>query len=178
MRLHRLREEFGDRLVVEWRAFPLRPEPDPSVRYQGTYREAAWQRANELVRGDATFTPWQRADYPNWSLPALEAAKCVARQGADAFERIHLRLYEAFFTHGRNIADRAEVTEVIRESGVDLARFLTDYQGAGARLEVLRDYERALTEHGVRAIPTVIVGSRRLTGLQDVAEYRTAIEAS
>ena len=54
-----------------------------------------------------TFTPWPREDYPHWSLPALRAAKCVARQGPEAFERLHLLLYEALFTRSVNIA-RAE----------------------------------------------------------------------
>jgi predicted DsbA family dithiol-disulfide isomerase len=173
VRLRRLREELGDRLVIEWRAFPLRPQPDPTVRFAGTYREDAWKRCQAMAAGDGvTFTPWARPDYPNWSLPALEAAKCVARQGADAFERLHVRLYEAFFTRGRNIAERAEVTEVVSESGADMDRFRNDYAGGDARDEVLRDYERAITEAGVRAIPTVVSGGRRLVGLSDLAEYR------
>jgi predicted DsbA family dithiol-disulfide isomerase len=177
VRLHRLRDELGDRLQIEWRAFPLRPEPDPSVAYRGTFREVAWRRANAMVQGDASFTPWQRDDFPNWSLPALEAAKCVARQGDDAFERLHLRLYRAFFAEGRNIANRDEVVEVVRESGADLVRFLEDYRRGDARDEVMADYERAAVEHGVRAIPTIIVGRQRLMGLQELAEYRKAIDA-
>lgn len=166
---------MGERLVIEWRAFPLRVEPDPTATFAGTYREEAWKRCNALAGGDGvTFTAWRRADYPNWSLPALEAAKCVARQGPEAFERLHLRLYEAFFTRGRNIADREEVTAIVAESGADLARFAADYAAGDARAEVLRDYERAVSEHGVRAIPTVVTGARRLVGMVDLAEYRKA----
>jgi hypothetical protein len=36
--------------------------------------------------------------------------------------------------------------------------------------------QRAVEEHGVRAIPTVIVNARRLVGLVDVANYRKAAE--
>ena len=176
MRLRRLQDELGDRLVVEWRAFPLRPAPDPTAAFKGTYREDAWRRCHAMARGDGAFTMWSRPDYPNWSLPALEAAKCVARQGPEAFARLHLRRYEAFFTHGRNIADREEVTAVVRESGADMARFAADYAGGTARDEVLHDYERAVSEHGVRAIPIVVVGGRRLVGLVDFAEYRKAVE--
>jgi predicted DsbA family dithiol-disulfide isomerase len=176
VRLRRLSRELEGRLVVEWRAFPLRPAPDPAVTWKGTYREDAWSRCQALAGADATFTPWRGRQYPNWSLPALEAAKCVLRQGADAFERLHLRLYEAFFTHGRNIADRAVVVEVVRESGVDLDRFRADYDRGDARQDVLRDLERAVTEHGVRAIPTVVIGERRLTGMMPLASYRQAIE--
>ena len=177
MRLRRLRDELADRLVVEWRAFPLRPAPDPGARFQGTYREEAWRRCQLLARDDGvTFNGWTGATYPNWSLPALEAAKCVARQGAEAFERVHLRLYEAFFTYGRNIADRDEVSAIVRESGADFRRFTTDYTSGEARAEVLRDYEEAVTGHGVRAIPTVVIGARRLVGLTALGEYRSAAE--
>jgi predicted DsbA family dithiol-disulfide isomerase len=163
--------------VIEWRAFPLRSAPDPSATFKGTYREEAWRRCQAMAKGDGvTFTPWTGPHYPNWSLPALEAAKCVGRQGPDAFERLHLRLYEAFFTHGRNVADRDVVAEIVRESGADMERFAVDYASGEARDEVLHDYERAVSEHGVRAIPTVVVGSRRLVGMVDLVEYRKAIE--
>ncbi len=177
MRLRRLRDEFPDRFVVEWRAYPLRPAPDPSARFEGTYREAAWARCQTLAQDDGvTINRWSGATYPNWSLPALEAAKCVARHDAEAFERVHLRLYEAFFTHGRNVADRDEVTAIVRESGADMRRFAADYASGEARHEVLRDYEEAVAEHGVRAIPTVVIGARRLVGLTELAEYRKATE--
>src|SRR5262245_50976962 len=98
---------------------------------------------------DIEFVPWTRDDYPNWSLPALEAAKCVAREGAEAVERVHLRLYEAFFTHGRNIADPEEVAAIVGESGADMARFLADYRRGDARDEVIADYRGAVEEHAV-----------------------------
>jgi predicted DsbA family dithiol-disulfide isomerase len=132
-----------------------------------------------MADGDGlAFTPWTRSDFPNWSLPALEAAKSVARQGRPAFERLHLRLYEAFFTLGRNIANPSEVAEIVRESGADMDRFAADVASGEARTEVVRDYERAVSEHGVRAIPTIVVGGRRLVGLVELAAYRKAAEES
>lgn len=125
------------------------------------------------------FTPWPHAEFPNWSLPALEAAKCVAKQGEEVFTRLHLRLYEAFFTASRNIADRDEVTRIVEESGADMARFAADYASGIGREAVLGDFETAIAE-GVRSIPTVIVAdtARSLVGLADVAQYRAAVEAA
>jgi len=178
VRLRRLKEEMGDDLVIQWKAFPLRPEPDPSVAFKGTYREEGWRRCNAMAAGDGiAFTPWPRDDYPNWSLPALETAKCVALQGAEAFDRLHLRLYEAFFTRSINIAKPEELVDVVRESGADLTRFQSDWESGAAREAVLSDYQEALTRDSVRAIPTIIVeGGRRLTGLVDLPTYRKAIE--
>jgi predicted DsbA family dithiol-disulfide isomerase len=169
---------MGDDLVIEWRAFPLRPEPDPSVRFKGTYREQGWKRCNAMAEPDGIhFTPWPRDDYPNWSLPALETAKCVALQGPELFERLHLRLYDAFFTRSVNIADPDELLPEVRESGADVARFVVDFEAGRGRAPVLDDYEGAVTRDRVRAIPTIIVeGGARLTGLVDLPTYRKAIE--
>ncbi len=179
MRLRRLKNELGDRLTIQWKAFPLRAVPDSAATFKGTYREEAWKRCQAQAASDGiVYTLWSRQDYPQWSLPALEAAKCVAFQGAEAFERLHLKLYEAFFSGGRNIANPDEVTEVVKESGADMERFLTDFKGGTARALVLRDYEEAVTRDGVQAIPTVLVsGGRRVVGLVDFAEYRRVVTA-
>jgi predicted DsbA family dithiol-disulfide isomerase len=177
VRLRRLQDELGDALVIRWKAFPLRPEPEPGVRFRGTYREEGWRRCGAMAAGDGLrYTPWPREDFPAWSLPALEAAACAARQGPEAFARLHLRLYEAFFTRSVNIAEPRELIPVVAESGADMTRFLADFEAGAGRAAVAADLDDALRD-GVRAIPTVILPSgRRLTGLADFATYRKAIE--
>ena len=180
MRLRKLKAELDGRLTVRWRAFPLRPVPDPGVRFQGTYREDAWRRCRDLASDvDAPFRMWERPDFPTCSLPALEAAKCVALQGDAAFEALHLVLYRAFFGDGVNIGQPEEVARVVRTvSEVDFTRFLADYEGGKGRDAVLEDYETAVREHGVRAIPTVVLeDGRRIVGAVPLAEYRRLLSA-
>jgi predicted DsbA family dithiol-disulfide isomerase len=175
VRLRTLRAELGGRLAVRWRAFPLRPVPDPTVRFQGTYREDAWRRCRDLATDvGVTFRLWERPDFPTTSLPALEAAKCVLLQGEAAFEALHLELYGAFFSRGVNIGEREEVAAVVRSvAEVDFARFLADYEAGKGRDAVMEDYETAVREHGVRAIPTVVTADgRRIVGAVPLAEYR------
>lgn len=169
---------MGGALVLEERAFPLRPVPDPSATFKGTGREAGWRRCQALSGDDAAFTPWPHDVYPNWSLPALEAAKCVERQGDHAVDdRLHLRLFEAFFTNSRNIADREEVTRIVQASGADMVRFGKDYAAGAGRDAVIADYRRAVEDDGVQGIPTVIVPEtgERVVGLADLATYRRAV---
>jgi predicted DsbA family dithiol-disulfide isomerase len=165
--------------VLEHRAFPLRPAPDPSATFKGTYREESWRRCAAMSAADGiVFTPWPHADrYPRWSLPALEAARCVARQGPQAFDRIHLRLYEAFFTRSLDIGDPGQVVELVSEAGVDQEQFLADYRGGVGRDGVIADYKTAV-EEGVRAIPTVVFpdSGRAVVGLAELAQYRAAVE--
>ncbi len=180
MRLRQLQTELGDRLALCWRAFPLRPTPDPTVTFKGTYREEGWRRCQALAKDTGvTFRMWERPDFPTSSMPALEAAKCVARQGEALFEALHLRLYRAFFGEGVNIGVPEEVVGVVRTvPGLDTTRFLADYEAGKGRQPVLDDYEAAVREHGVRAIPTVILPTgRRIVGAVSLAEYRRALAA-
>ena len=125
-----------------------------------------------------TFTMWARDDYPTWSLPALEAAKCVALQGDDAFERVHLLLFESFFSKGINIGKREEVIEIVRSAGVEMERFLKDYDAGTARAKVMREYEEALTTYQVNSIPTVIFGgNQRVIGATPLEEYLKILAA-
>ena len=177
--LQSLNQEFGGTLRVESRAFPLRPVPDPSVKFKGTPREAGWRRCGQMSEPDGIrFTPWPHEEYPSWSVPALEAAKCVAKQGDEAFDRLHLRLYEAFFTESRNIADPAEVQRIVAAAGADMDRFAADYAAGLGREALIGDFEAARAQHAEQVIPTVIVveTGRTLVGLADVATYRAAIE--
>ena len=164
--------------MIEHRAFPLRPAPVSPVPFKGTYREAGWQRCGAMSAVDGiTFTPWPHATMPNWSLPALEAAKCVMRQGEDLFERVHPRLYEAYFTKSLNIAEPGVVADIVAAEGVDMPRFTADLDAGAGREAVVKDYEAAVAE-GVRSIPTVIVPQtgRVLVGLVDAAAYRAAVD--
>ena len=125
-----------------------------------------------------TFTPWPHATMPGFSLPALEAAKCAAKQGEEVFERVHRALFEAYFTRSLDISDAAVLARVVGEAGGDVARLEADLAAGFARQAVMADYEAAVTEHHVRAIPTVILPEtgRALVGLADLATYRAAIE--
>ena len=132
-----------------------------------------------MSAGDATFTPWPHDDYPNWSLPALEAAKCVALQGDPAVDdRLHLGLFEAFFTKSHNIAKPEEVTRIVEAAGAEMPRFRADYEAGAGRELVLRDYRTAIEEDGVQGIPTVIVPETgdRLVGLVDLETYRRVVK--
>jgi predicted DsbA family dithiol-disulfide isomerase len=149
------------------------------VPFRGTYREEGWRRCDQMSVGDGiAFTPWPHATLPGFSLPALEAAKCAAKQGEAVFEATHLKLYEAFFTRSLDISDAAVLEGIVAEAGGDLGRFVADRDAGFAREAVIADYEAAVSEHGVRAIPTVIVPDtgRALVGLADLATYRRALE--
>jgi len=115
---------------------------------------------------------WTRPDFPQWSLPALEAAKCAELQGPEAFERMHFGLFKAFFSEGVNIGRAEEVIEVARRAGLGTDRFLSDYQGGSQRNRVLEEHVQAIQRYRVRAIPTVIIGEAPpIVGAVPLREY-------
>src|SRR3989442_5206310 len=93
------------------------------------------------------FTPWPPGELPGFSLPALEAAKCVAKQGDEVFERVHRGLYEAFFTHSRNIADPEAVAAIVAAAGADMERFAADFEAGTRREARIRDSQAAVIAH-------------------------------
>ena len=167
-------------MVIEHRAFPLRPAPAASVPFTGTYREEGWRRCGAMAAADGiVFTPWPHGSLPRWSVPALATAKCVAKLGDQALtERVHLALYEALFTRSLDISDLDVLATVVGEQGGDAARVRADLEAGIGRDEVLADYEAAVGEHGVRAIPAVIVPATgsAIVGLAEAAVYRAAVE--
>ena len=178
MRLRKIEERFRGRLVIERRSFALRPTPDPSIRFRGTYREQGWQRAARLAAPDEVrFTMWQRDDFPAWSIPALAAAKCASFQSQEALERMHYALFEAFFTRGMNIANAAEIFTVAEECQLDMDRFRIDYASGEGQKLAAEEYEASVNRLMVTAVPTVFFGQARVVGAVPLQEYLRVLES-
>ena len=177
MRLRTIEERFGDRVSIERRSFALRPAPDPTAKFRGTYREQGWQRAARLAAADGvTYKMWERDDFPTWSLPALAAAKCAAFQGKEVYDRMHYGLFEAFFTRGMNIANREEILAVARECGLDMDRFTADYESQEGHKFAVEEYEQAVNRFMVTAVPTVFFGDVRVVGAVPLQEYLQVLD--
>ena len=120
---------------------------------------------------------WERDDYPNWSLPALEAAKCAALQSAKAFDDLHFRLFRGFFEQGVNIAKPEEVLELARQAPLDFNRFVVDFESGLTRRGILDEYTEAVNTYMVDAIPTVIFnGAESIVGAVPIEEYEKVLE--
>lgn len=120
---------------------------------------------------------WQRDDYPHWSLPALEAAKCAALQSHAAFDDLHFRLFGAFFEQGVNIAKTDEIMSLAQQAPLDYDRFVDDFTSGVTRRAIMEEYEEALNTYWVHAIPTVVFNdSERVVGAVPVEEYLKVLE--
>ena len=76
----------------------------------------------------------------------------------DRFLVAHRELFNARHVHGRKIADREVVADVLQQAGVDAAAVLTEIDG-GEPLDIVRkEHEAAVADFDVWGVPTVIAG--------------------
>jgi predicted DsbA family dithiol-disulfide isomerase len=174
VRLADVTAEFGDRVSVHWRAFPLIPGQQPGRRATEKTREGRLKVAADEPR--ARFAPPALdTPLPSSSVPAQIAAKCAERQGA--FERFHERLFVAQFHDNADIGRHDVLRGLARECALDLERFAHDYASEETYQAVLQDCAEGAGWFGVSALPTVILDEKlSLVGAVPVERYRALIE--
>ena len=139
MRLAEVEQEYGDRIRLHWRAFPLIPDDKPGRLATEKTQEGRRRVAAEEPR--ARFAPPAAGiDLPASSMPALVAAKCAERQSDAAFRRLHDGLFLAHFRDNLDIGKPAVLWRLAGESGLDMARFEQDYAARDAYQAALTDY--------------------------------------
>ena len=174
MRLQKIKERFGDRVTIRWHPFALRPQYDPSpFRFQGSYVEKAWKRISAMAEPEGiTYKMWEKEEFPRWSMPGLEAGVAAQRQGEESFHRFHLALYRSFFIEGQSLIDKDNLVAVARASGLDMPTFLRDIDDPTLQESVRQQCEEATNAYYVSAVPTVIIGRKRLRiGMVPMEEY-------
>ncbi len=176
VRLDRLREDYE--LKVSWCFVEIHPETPAQgmSTSQLGYSQPRWERMmdnlDELAREEGiVFCPRQFTTNSRKALLLAEAAK---ENGADIFYRLHRRLFESFFTGGRNIGDEAVLRDLANEVGVSpqtVQRAWTEDHYV-QRLEL---YLAAAQQLGVCATPTIFFGERqRLDGALPWADFEQA----
>ena len=152
--LERIREELGERVEVEWRAFELRPDPVPTLDPDGEYLRTTWNRAVYPMAERRGMTLRLPPVQPR-SRRALEAAEFARRAGR--FEEMHRALFRAFFEDGRDLDDLEVLLEVGSSAGLDP-------EGLRAALEEGRHTGKVIADRrlahgiGISGVPAMLVG--------------------
>jgi predicted DsbA family dithiol-disulfide isomerase len=139
--LHRVKESYGDRLQMEWHAFPL-------------------EQVNNIQGPE--WRLWEQPDgYRSKGLWALRAGKAARLQGSEPFDRFHIALLQARHDDSRDIADRAVLMDVAGKAGLDLEQFQRDLGDRSLLAKIGEDYERGVQEHGIWGTPTLVFDGGR-----------------
>ena len=176
MRLSLIEREYGARVDLRWRAFPLLPDDRPGRLSTEATRTGRKRARSEEPRARFEL-PAPGTPLPASSLPALTASKAVERQGAAVFEVFHARVFEAHFGDNLDIGRPDILWRLAESSGVDMARFQADTAGGEPHRAVLEDYAEGAGWFGVSALPTVIFDEKvSLVGAVPVERYRLLVD--
>lgn len=177
--LARVREEYGDKVEVDWRAYELRPDPVPTLDPDGEYLHRVWNASVYPMARSLGMTLRLPPVQPR-SRKALEAAEFARERGK--FDEMHTALFKAFFEDGRDIGDVETLLEVGESVGLGRAELRAALEEGRYTEKVVADEELARLLD-VTSVPTMLVTAaseppekgERITGAQP---YGGRIEAA
>lgn len=175
VRLHRVKEEYGDEVNIIWKSRPMVVGDIPDRKISPHSMES---RARAAFEEEGLFNPWdENQPYPSSSMPAQIAGKCALHQGEEAFERFHEAVFRAFFRECRDVSKREVLISLATDTGLDMKRFSTDFEDDERRQEVLADAEEVRSQYHGWGIPLTVVGGRMpIEGAAPTEVYRRAVE--
>ena len=130
-----MKKAYGDDLDITWKNFPL-------------------EQVNSKEGPD--WKLWEQGDsFPSKGLLALKAGEAAKKQGAEKFQKFHVGLLNARHMQ-RKAIDKLEIlTDVAKDAGLDIDKFLEDINDPQALKTIAADYEEAKANYGVFGVPTM-----------------------
>lgn len=174
-RLRRLRGEVDLRML--WRPLPIHGTVPPAGLRRAELgvppdEAAELRRAVESMARELEL-PLEWPDRVVNSYEALQVAEFAKDIDEESFERVHRKLFRAYFAEGRNLGRREELVEVAVAAGLDeeaVARCLED-----ARYEdELRRAEREAERYGIESTPTMLFERFKVVGAAPLDVMRKA----
>lgn len=149
-----VRDAYGERVEIDYRAYELRPDPVPTLDPDGEYLHRVWNTAVYPIAEALGMTLRLPPVQPK-SRRALEAVEYAHEEGR--FSETHDALFRAFFQDGRDLDDLETLLEIGASAGLDedeLRRALDE----GRYTEKVVADEGLAKRLGVFSVPTVLVG--------------------
>ena len=184
--LERALERIGDevRADIHFQPFELNPNMPPegqdiaehiAQKYGSSPEEL--QRNQEAIRerGEAlgfAFNMGKRSRIYN-TFDAHRLLHWAALEGSQ--HALKRALFTAYFTDGRDPSDRDVLIDVAKQAGLDPAR-AREVLESGAYAEEVREREQLFRQHGIDAVPSVIINDQYLIqGGQPVELFEQAL---
>jgi len=174
-RLEHLRDDYD--LRVEWSYFEIHPENPATGRpvEELGYAPEVWARMMSNLEAMAAEEGLALAErrFTTNSHRALLLAEAAKAGDSRVFERVHKRLFTAYFADRMNIGDDAVLRRIAAECG--LAESLCDQAWADSELErgLARQAQRAAAL-GIGGVPAFLIGGYLVQGAVPVSTLRQA----
>jgi predicted DsbA family dithiol-disulfide isomerase len=152
------------------------PLMDRLRRKFGAQAPAMMQRVTDTARAEGIEMRFDRALAAN-TLNAHRLLRLAEHEyGSVVQHDLADRLFDAHFSQGGDIADRAQLTELAVAAGMDRAR-VADFLGSAEGTDELKAEIRAAQEIGISAVPTFIFDDRyAIQGGQPSSIFLQALE--
>lgn len=154
----------GQEINIEWMPFELRPYPTATLRPEDTYLQTVWPQAVYPLadqHGVRIQLP-SVSPQPHTGL-AWEGYQFARAQGKAG--EYNDRMLKAFFQEDQDIGDTEVLTRLAGEIGLDEPAFRQSLEQRRYRERHQQALETARAM-GVTAVPTIVIGSRRFSGVQ------------
>ena len=174
----RLRETWP--LVVEWLPFEIidyLPPKGANPQNPAFVRRGERQRALRLAEQyGLTMHLRERLLNTNLALCAVEQVRATTEGDADAVDRLHGALFDAYYRDQRDIADLGVVLDVSREQSLDAGMEAALSDGRH-RVKVARSRAEAHA-NGVVSVPTWLAGGYAVVGVPELAAFERLLETA
>lgn len=173
--LERALQGMEDKVQVEWMPFELRPYPNPTLKPEDDYLQNTWQNSVYPIAKQLNINivlP-KVSPQPHTHL-AFEGYQYAKAKGLG--EAYTHRMFTAFFQEEQDLGDIAVLTKLANEVWLEEEGFKAAIESAiykEAHQEALR---HAYEEAGITAVPTFIIGNKKVRGLLAEADLRKLIE--
>ncbi len=179
---------LGDEVPVElhFQPFELNPGMPPegqdvtehlTAKYGSTPDQQAASREAIRQRGEAVgFTFRKEGRSRIWNtFDAHRLLHWAELEGEGLQHALKKGFLTAYFTLGRSPADHAVLLDVVKNVGLDMARAAEILASDEFAAEV-REREKFFTDHGIHAVPAVVINQRHLIqGGQPVEVFERAL---
>ena len=153
---------------MHWTHFPLHPDtPDSGILLEELFRERGYDIQSMKQHMSALMTEENLA-YGNRSHTYNSRLAQELAKWGESFpegEALNLKLFEAYFAEGRNLAEPDVLLDVAEVAGLPLETAEEVIRQRSFRDAVDSDWRRA-HELGVTGVPTFVSGNRGLVGAQ------------
>ena len=161
-----MKKEYG--LTLHWTHFPLHPDtPDSGLSLEDLFQGRGYDIKAMKQRMSALMTEENLA-YGNRSHTYNSRLAQELAKWGESFpegEALNLKLFEAYFAEGRNLAEPEVLLDVAEVAGLPLETAEEVIRQRSFRDAVDTDWKRA-HELGVTGVPTFVSGNRGLVGAQ------------
>ncbi|WP_161888706.1 DsbA family oxidoreductase [Pontibacter russatus] len=172
--LERALQGMENKVEIEWMPFELRPYPNPTLKPEEDYLQTTWQNSVYPMAAqldiDIVLPRVSPQPYTHLAFGGYQYAKEKGR--GEAYTH---RMFTAFFQEEQDIGDIAILTKLAKELGLDEKEFGEALESGKYREAHQQALRHAYEEAGISAVPTFIIGNKKVRGLLREEDMRKLI---